>query len=274
MTSQERAEKAISSITSSSSPKNPATLKVIQLDLNDLSSVKTAATEFAQQESRLDILWNNAGLGARTVPSQAKTANGLEMFMGVHCVATLYFTQLLLPQLKTAASTAQPGSVRVVWTSSLMVETHVPKSGIDFDLLDTGVPDNAINYARSKCGAWILCNEFARRYVDTGIVSVTQNPGNLKTNMFDGVGKLLMAVLNLILHEPILGAHTELYAGLSPDIKNGAYVVPFGRVLSEDFVPRQDIAQQMKATSNGGTNLAGRFWDWCEDRIRAGEPSS
>lgn len=37
-------------------------LHFLQIDLQSLSSVKAAATSFAQQESRLDILINNAGV--------------------------------------------------------------------------------------------------------------------------------------------------------------------------------------------------------------------
>lgn len=36
-------------------------LRFLHLDLNDLTIVKAAAESFAQQESRLDVLWNNAG---------------------------------------------------------------------------------------------------------------------------------------------------------------------------------------------------------------------
>lgn len=37
-------------------------LHFLQIDLQNLSSVKAAATSFAQRESRLDILINNAGV--------------------------------------------------------------------------------------------------------------------------------------------------------------------------------------------------------------------
>jgi NAD(P)-dependent dehydrogenase (short-subunit alcohol dehydrogenase family) len=61
---QTRAEAAIKAITSTfSTPKTGGQLNFLHLDLNDLLSVKAAATSFASQESKLEVLWNNTGTG-------------------------------------------------------------------------------------------------------------------------------------------------------------------------------------------------------------------
>jgi hypothetical protein len=73
--SKERAEQAMKDVTSKGSS-NAATIKFLHLDLDDLSTVRVAAKAFADQESRLDILWNNAGIGA--VPAGSKTKQGIE----------------------------------------------------------------------------------------------------------------------------------------------------------------------------------------------------
>ncbi|KAK7715191.1 hypothetical protein SLS64_003889 [Diaporthe eres] len=248
-------------------PEHPAVFKPLLLDLNDLNSVRTAASEFAVQENRLDILWNNAGIGADAVPVQSKTAQGLEKFVGMHCVAALLFTQLLLPQLRYAAKTSHPGAVRVVWLSSIMAESHVPADGIDFSILAAGCPNGRRNYARSKAGNWILAHEYARRYGQLGIVSVAANPGNLKTNAFQGAPSKFMAVADrLFLYDPKFGGYTELYAGFSPDItleNNGAYILPFGRVQPEEQIGRPDILAKLKSEED---NLGENFWKWCEDQ--------
>ena len=52
------------------------------------------------------------------------------------------------------------------------------------------------------------------------------NPGNLKTPLQRHVPGWQMALFNWILHTPIHGAYTELFAGLSPDVTqdhNGAW---------------------------------------------------
>lgn len=248
-------------------PEHPAVFKPLLLDLNDLNMVRRAASEFSVQETRLDILWNNAGIGADSVPVQSKTAQGIEKFVGMHCVAALLFTQLLLPQLRFAAEASIPGAVRVVWLSSIMAESHVPADGIDFNLLAMGCSNGRRNYARSKAGNWILAHEFARRYGQHGIVSVAANPGNLKTNAFQGAPSKFMAVADrLFLYDPKFGGYTELYAGFSPDItldNNGAYIIPFGRVQPEEHVGRPDILAKLRAEED---NLGQKFWKWCEDQ--------
>ena len=57
-----------------------------------------------------------------------------------------------------------------------------------------------------------------------------------------------------ILHKAKMGAYTELYAGLSPDITldmGGGYVVPWGRIHT---APRPDLGK------------AAEFREWCEKK--------
>jgi NAD(P)-dependent dehydrogenase (short-subunit alcohol dehydrogenase family) len=49
-----------------SAPDRNLDLRILQLDMMDLSSVKAAATRFAAEETRLDILINNAGVTMAT----------------------------------------------------------------------------------------------------------------------------------------------------------------------------------------------------------------
>ncbi|KAI2779597.1 hypothetical protein F4815DRAFT_446072 [Daldinia loculata] len=79
------------------SPTTPSNLKSLFLDLSDLETIKPAAALFAAQETRLDILWNNAGNGC---PPGSVTKQGIEAHVGANCVAPLLFTQELLPMLR------------------------------------------------------------------------------------------------------------------------------------------------------------------------------
>lgn len=202
-------------------------------------------------------------------PRGSKTKQGTEAWMGLHCVAPLLFSKLLLPQLRTAVKASSPEEVRVVWTSSVMVENWSPAGGVDFDSLEEGLKDPVANYAASKAVNCFLAAEWARRH-GTGndpMISVTQNPGNLQTNMMRGVPRLAKFFVNFMLYPPKLGAYTELYAGLSPDVtmeKNGAFIMPWGRV--HEWFSRKDILIAMKAKEEGGQDAAKRFWEWCEKK--------
>ena len=191
--------------------------------------------------------------------------------MGMHCVAPLLFSKLLLPQLRAAVKASSPEKVRVVWTSSVLVEASSPKGGVDFDGLETGLKDPTANYAATKAGNWFLAAEWARRYGtgDDAMMSINQNPGNLQTNMFKGAPKLLMFFVNFILHPPKMGAYTELYAGISPEVtmeKNGSFIIPWGRV--HEWYPRKDIVTAIKPEDEGGQGAARKFWEWCEKKHR------
>ena len=258
--SQQRAEAAIKTITSSD-PSKASYLKFLFLDLDDLTTIPASAAAFAAQESRLDVLWNNAGIGAVAVGTRTK--QNIEAHIGVNCVGPLLFTQHLLPQLRAAAKSAPKDSVRIVWTGSWMVESYSPKGGVDFQILEQGgKKDPRFDYAVSKVGNWMLAVEAAKRYGSDGIISVVQNPGNLDTPIYRYQPKLTMMILNTIfLHKPILGAYTMLYAGFSPDItaeEQGAYIIPWGRI--QKLNSRTDIYD---AIEKGG---AEKFWNWCEEK--------
>jgi retinol dehydrogenase-12 len=67
----------------------------------------------------------------------------------------------------------------------------------------------------------------------------------------------------LVLKEPIYGAYTELYGGLSADItpeKNGAWIEPWGQIKT----PRVDIDKSGKTKEEGGSGIGEDFWEWCE----------
>ena len=205
--SQEKAEKAIKSIQASSATA-PGQISYLHLDYNDLSTLKQSAEEFGAQEDRLDILWNNAGVGM--IPNDSKSKQGHGQQMGTNCYGPFLFTRLLLPKLQAAAQAAPNNSVRIVWTSSLVVDTSAPKGGVVTTALARPSSDQAHYYAVSKAGNWLLASEFAKRYGEDGIVSLTQNPGQLRTQIWDGAPRLAQKFMSLILHPALFRAYTAL----------------------------------------------------------------
>jgi NAD(P)-dependent dehydrogenase (short-subunit alcohol dehydrogenase family) len=242
---------------------NPGQVKSLVVDLADLATVPICASTFLAQESRLDVLWNNAGIAH--VPAGSVTTQGHEAHMGTNCLGPFLLTKLLLPTLLHTAKTSPKQSVRVVFTSSSIVEMSGPPGGVSLAELATGQhsQDKARNYHASKVGNWFLASEFDKRTRKNGILCVTQNPGNLRTNSWDGI-PWVKKLCSPILHEPKMGSYTELWAGLSQDVKSedgGRYAVPWGRWHPS---PRQDILKSLMTQEEGGTGLAAEFWAWCE----------
>jgi len=146
-------------------------LVFLKLDLDDLSTIKASAQEFLDKETRLDVLWNNAGV--MIPPQGSKTKQDYELQLGTNNVAPFLFTKLLIPILEKTAKEAPAGSVRVVWVASSAAERFSPEGGVDMSNLDCNKDQSAWHkYGVSKAGNILQATEFAKRYKNTGIVSI------------------------------------------------------------------------------------------------------
>ncbi|QKD56903.2 uncharacterized protein FOBCDRAFT_138649 [Fusarium oxysporum Fo47] len=249
-------------------PESTGDLQTLGLDLNDLDSVAACASTFLARESRLDVLWNNAGISY--APSDELTAQGYEPHMGINCLGPFLLTKLLLPVLKQTASISPGPSTRVIFVASAMVDMAAPLGGVPLSELLPGNQsvDPSRNYAISKTGNWFLASEFDRRTRADGILFIAQNPGNLVTNIWDRVPWIIKAPVKILLHPPKRGAYSELWAGLSTEIMledGGRYGVPWGRWHPS---PRRDLLSSLKPKDDGGTGLAADFWNWCDEQTK------
>jgi NAD(P)-dependent dehydrogenase (short-subunit alcohol dehydrogenase family) len=246
----------------------PGSLKTLHLDLNDLTTIPACVAAFSAQESRLDVLWNNAGISRA---SFVTTAQGFEAHMGINCVAPFLLTKFLLPIIRKTALTAPKGSVRVVFASSGIIEMTGPPGGVSLNEL---VPENYAsdknhNYSASKAGNWFLASEFDKRLRGDGIVCVAQTPGTLRTKGWDNAPWAMRAMMSPFMYEPKMGAYTELWAGLSSTVKledGGKIAIPWGRWHAS---PKKDILESLKTEKEGGTGAAGKFFDWCDEQTKS-----
>lgn len=162
-------------------PASTGALIFLRLQLDDLTTIKASAATFLAQESRLDVLFNNAGV--MVPPSDAKTVQGHELQYGTNCLGTLLFTLCLRDVLAATAQTAPRHAVRVVWLSSSAAD-GAPSPPIDYTNMDYRRPEISwMKYARSKAGNALHAAEFGRRTAGTGIVSLAINPGNYMTDL-------------------------------------------------------------------------------------------
>lgn len=193
-------------------------MEFLKLDLADLTTIKSTVDTFLAKESKLHVLFNNAGVQS---PNPTTTVQGYETHMGINCLGTFLFTKLLTPTLVATARTEPQGTVRVVWVSSagaeIVGETNV---GLHMNNLDYKTEKNAMyKYAISKVGSYFQGAEFAKRYRADGVVSVPLNPGNLASDLYRDQHSLLFKFMTKYLMYPsVNGAYTEVYAGISPDI--------------------------------------------------------
>jgi NAD(P)-dependent dehydrogenase (short-subunit alcohol dehydrogenase family) len=246
---------------------NPGKVKSLIIDLGDLTTVARGVSQFLAQETCLDVLFNNAGIAQ--VPAGSLTAQGEEAHMGTNCLGHFLLTQLLCPILIRTAKALPRGSVRVVFTTSGIIDMIGPPGGLSIAELVPGShsKDKARNYSASKAGNWLLAAEFDKRLCSEGIVSVVQTPGTLKTKGWSAV-PVMKFLFTPLFHEPKMGAYTELWAGLSSEVKcedGGRMIIPWGRWHPN---PRSDILVSLKTKEEGGTGLGVEFWAWCEEHTK------
>ncbi|KAF2476091.1 putative steroid dehydrogenase [Lindgomyces ingoldianus] len=266
----ETAVKRIEETCIGSSKDNPGSLHFIYMDLEDLESVQHAATIFREKETRLDVLYCNAGLAV--VPGNPKTKQGLELHIGVNNIAHVLLERLLLPVLTTTAKMAPKDSVRVVWASTILLELGAPKGGIPISQLDSPGKNTNQNYAISKTAMWFAASELSKRHGrDTGVINIAGNPGTYLTNAWRTTPSYVYYPFRPLMRDPIFGAYTYLWMGLSDEVTmedavQGRYAICNGRWHPGQ---RGDLVLATRGMEEGGTGQAKEYMDWVERKIGA-----
>jgi len=225
----------------------------LKLDLADLKSIKASAQEFTSKEPKLDVLFNNAGV--MVPPIEQLTTQGYDLQFGTNVLGHFYLTKLLLPTLLAAAETSPDGKARIVNTSS---SAHVFSSGIDFNTLKEGPARKKKGtqglYCQSKLGNIQVSNEFAQRYGNQGIVSVSLNPGNIQSDLQRHITSFQSFLLSYFLFSPSFGALSQLWAGTSSEGAqlNGKYLIPWARV----------------GEATPAANDSAELWTWLEEQVK------
>jgi NAD(P)-dependent dehydrogenase (short-subunit alcohol dehydrogenase family) len=253
--SRERGEAAIERIRA----RHPGgDVRLIEIDLADLESVSSAAERIQREESRLDLLINNAGL--MMIP-ESRTAQGFEMQLGVNHLGHFALTGQLLPLLQ-----ATPSS-RVVSVSS-----NGHKLGrMRFEDLHWERGYSPVGaYAQSKLANLLFTFELQRRLAAGGHATsaLAAHPGGSKTNLGHenpgGLGYTLLAALRPVLERFFLqssamGALPTLRAAVDPDAKGGEYYGPDGWGEQRGHPVRVDSNERSKSMED-----ARRLWEISE----------
>ncbi|KAK3316935.1 putative estradiol 17 beta-dehydrogenase [Apodospora peruviana] len=273
---EEKAQNAISEIQNTVTA-STGSLIFLHLKLSDLTKVKATVGTFLAQEQKLHVLFNNAGVMVSTVDPPLKSAQGHGLGLGVNCVGTFLFIQLLTPTFVATARSEPPNTVRVVWVSSFGLELFAQSDvGLSTKNLDYHIPKDATErYGQSKIGAWALGVEYAKRYKGNGIVSVPINPGNLQTELARDQKAMVKLIAKLLCYPAINGAYTELHAACSDDVTvekadwgteyprlTKLLLAPWGRI----YPLRPDLTKATMTEAEGGTGRTSKFWDWTEQQ--------
>lgn len=120
-------------------------------------------------------------------PIGSVTAQSHDLQVGTNCLGPYLLYKLLAPLLSRTAASSPTASVRVTWAGSIGIEAISPQPG-GMMLNSDGSPNtkdvsNQVNYAQTKTANYYLAKELARSTPKSGVVHVSFNPGNLRTEL-------------------------------------------------------------------------------------------
>lgn len=233
-------------------------IHILDVDLASLESVKACAKEFNRRESRLDILFLNAGV-ASTAP--ALTRDGYEYQFGVNHMGHAFLTQLLMPKMLKMRSEDPKADIRIIATASnAAFAPMLPKGSLVLEAMRQPNAYSPIGlYAHSKLANVLFIRKISQMYPSISATSV--HPGVVKSEIWGkGAGGLFS-----MLYRPIVwamwvntdeGAKSQLWCataslGSSLGVKTGRYYEPIGKMrLLRGAAADQNLADELWAWTN------------------------
>ncbi|MBN8706925.1 MAG: SDR family NAD(P)-dependent oxidoreductase [Bacteroidetes bacterium] len=219
------------------------TVFVRHLDLASVDSIVSFVDQFKKEESKLDVLINNAGLWTK---SKKFTDINVEQTFAVNVLGHHLLTKLLLTELRNASPS------RIINTASHFA------GGLDSDDInfDRRSYNETLAYKQSKQANRMLTREWAKRLSADSISVYSLTPGFIpdtelfrEQNMF---GKLLLKIFALIEGKTIQqGADTIVWLATSEKLpgKSGG----FFRQRKEETCKFNNPAEENK------------LWNKCEE---------
>jgi len=226
-----------------------ADIRIMELDLASLSSVKAFAEKFKLDFSSLDLLINNAGV---MIPPYQKTENGFELQMGTNHLGHFALTCLLLDLIKNTPES------RIVSVSSM---AH--KIGhINFDDLswEKRKYKKWKAYGDSKIANLYFTFSLQKRLEkkNSHVIAAAAHPGYTATKLQRHMG--VFSALNHVFAQTIpMGALPTLYAATGPDVKGGHFFGPSGFMEMKGYPKRVD-----SNTLSRNPELAEKLWKTSE----------
>ena len=202
------------------------------VDLADLSSIRSYAEEYLQEDAPIDVLINNAGVMACPFMT---TKDGFEMQFGTNHLGHFLLTNLLMPAIRSGQNP------RIINLSSAG-HTHSDVS-LDDPNFETSEYNAWESYGRSKSANIHFTREIVRRYGDV-IRSFAVHPGVILTELGRHLTPELMEEMvervkarstssaeaketgGLPFKSMEAGAATQVWAATTEDLEenNGAYL--------------------------------------------------
>ncbi|MFG3125743.1 SDR family NAD(P)-dependent oxidoreductase [Streptomyces sp. NPDC048201] len=198
--SQERAEEAAALTREQAG--DDVDVRPVACDVSSLAALRDFTTRFLEQEDRLDVLVNNAGV----MPDERQySADGVELTFATHVLAPWVLIEELTPLLTRAAP-----SVVINVTSGGQYGQQLPAG--DPESEDTSYNPKRF-YARTKRAQVVLTEQWAERLREQGVHVHSMHPGWADTKGVRNWMPVFRAVTRPIIRTPAQGADTIVWLG-------------------------------------------------------------
>ncbi len=233
-------------------------VRLVQLDLADLASVRSVAAELRESFETIDLLINNAGVMGI---ERRETAEGFEMQIGTNHFGHFALTGLLFDRLGGP-------DPRVVTVSSMAHRYGRIDLG---DLHGERRYSKWGAYGQSKLANLLFTQELARRARAAGssVIAAGSHPGWASTNLqAEGrgiadesfVGRAIGLVNRIFGQSAADGALPTLYAATAADVVAGGYYGPSG------FMEQHGVPAPAKISARAlDSESAAKLWHLSED---------
>ncbi|XP_045187912.2 retinol dehydrogenase 13-like [Mercenaria mercenaria] len=186
-----------------------------ELDLASCESIRKFVKTVKDEEKRIDVLINNAGV--MSCPKQ-HTSELFEWQFGVNYLGPFLLTNLLLDKLK------QSQHARII----NLISPVYKRTEMNFeDLNSINFYDPKEAYAQSKLAVMLFSQELARRLEGSNVTVNCANPGVSKTEIGRHLpmgqskvsGGMLSPIMWLAMKTPVQGAQTSIFLAVDPGLE-------------------------------------------------------
>ncbi len=231
-------------------------IKVMQLDLGDLDSVRSFSTAFRKNYKKLDVLLNNAGI---MMSPYFQTKDGFEGQFGINHLGHFALTGLLIDVvLKT------PGARIVNVSSGAHKRGVMDFNNLQFKNGQEYTPMKA--YGRSKLSNLLFTYELQRKLeaAKKETIVAAAHPGIAMTNLaryLEGkfLFKILIPLFKRMAQDPAMGALPQIRASVDPEVKGSEYYGPDGK---NEYKGYPVVVQSNKASHD--LQDAAKLWEESE----------
>ena len=227
-----------------------AKVESLQADFTSLKEVHALAEAFKARHSRLDVLFNNAGL---ILHERQVTKDGFEAMLGINHLAPFLLTHLLLDVLKAS------GPARVVNVSSEAHRFYFPK--LDFSDLQSERGFNMLRvYGASKLANILFTRALARRLKETQVTANVFHPGVVRSGFghnTQGWMNFTVKAFGMFFLSAEKGARTGVYLASSPEVEgvSGEYFINCRRRTPSRTARNEQLAERLWQVSEELTGV-------------------